>query len=569
MEYQLTFDHENQQFISIELFIDVKTEETTVQLPTWRPGRYQEADFAKNVKGFKVFNDDGKSVGFSKTNKTTWLIDSSNTKTINVSYKYYAVELNAGSSFLNAEQLYINPVNCFLFVKDQVDELHTVSIKLPQHWQYAGPLKYDNNQFTASSYDELADSPFICSPNLQYRKYTVQEVDFYIWFNGIIKPEWDRLIDDFKAFTLKQIEKFTEFPTQEYHFLIQILPYKGYHGVEHKKCTVITLGPSYDVFGKLYKELLGVSSHELYHTWNVKAIRPIEMYPYDFVRPNYTKLGYVAEGVTTYQGDLMLFKSGVFSLKQYLKELAQQFQKHFDNFGRFNYSVGESSWDTWLDGYELGIPGRKVSIYTEGCLLAFALDVLILKATDRTRNLDVVMRALYFNHALKNKGITENEYLAAINNTTGEDFSWFFDQYYNGTKAYETLLMDCLDDLGLSLESKPSKDYVAAFLGVKGLYVNDGLKVKIIYPGSGADLSGMMVDDTIVAVNSIKINRDLDRWLQFFHDDEILLTLYTSQGILKQVKVPHTNRTYFRNYEIIKLSKLEKPQQNMFDAWIK
>lgn len=569
MDYHLKFDHENQQFISIDLLFSTEADQTIIQLPTWRPGRYQEADFAKNIKGFKAYDDEGKIVDFFKKDKTSWSIKTLGTKHIKISYKYYATELNAGSSFLDHEQLYVNPVNCFLFVQGKENQQHKVNFDLPDHWEYAGPLKYENSYFLAESYDELADSPFICSPNLQSTKYNVDGVDFFIWFNGIIKPEWGRLVEDFQAFTEKQIEKFTEFPEKEYHFLIQVLPYKHYHGVEHKKCTVITLGPSYDVFGKLYKELLGVSSHELYHTWNVKAIRPAEMYPYNFVQPNYTKLGYITEGITTYEGDLCLYKCGVFSLEQYLHELAQQFQKHFDNFGRFNYSVGESSWDTWLDGYELGAPGRKVSIYTEGCLLAFVLDVLILKATDRTRNLDVVMRALYFNYALKNQGVTEEDYLAAINNTTGEDFSWFFEQYYNGTKAYETLLIDCLDDLGLILEGKPSSDYIAAYLGVKGVSENDGVKVKIIYPGSGADLSGIMVDDTIVAINDIKINRDLDRWLQYFRDDEILLTIYTNQGVFKRLKIPHTNRVYFKNYEIKKITKLEKPQQNMFDAWRK
>jgi predicted metalloprotease with PDZ domain len=569
MKYQIKFDNANQQFIDFTVTLKVSEKETLIQLPTWRPGRYQEADFAKNVKGFKVFDDNGKLINFKKTDKTSWLIDTSNTKSIQILYKYYAVELNAGSSFLDAEQLYVNPVNCFVFAPSHIEEKHDVYFELPENWTYAGPLNYESGKISATSYDELADSPFICSPNLQQKKYVVQGVDFYIWFNGIVKPEWGRILEDFAAFTEKQIEKFTEFPVDEYHFLIQILPYKFYHGVEHEKCTVITIGPSYDVFGSLYKELLGVSSHELYHTWNVKAIRPSEMYPYNFVEPNYTKLGYVAEGVTTYQGDLFLYKSGVFTLEQYLKELSQQFQKHFDNFGRFNYSVAESSWDTWLDGYEMGVPGRKISIYTEGCLLAFALDVLILKATDRTRNLDVVMRALYFNHALKDKGVTENDYLAAINNTTSSDFSWFFEQYYNGTKAYETLLIDCLDELGLELVSKPSNDYVSAFLGVKGTYERNGLQVKSIYPGSGADLSGLMVEDTVIAINNIFINNDLDRWLEYFSDEEIILQIKTKQGITKQLKIPHTNRIYFRNYEVVKLSKLEKPQQNMFDAWRK
>ena len=138
------------------------------------------------------------------------------------------------------------------------------------------------------------------------------------------------------------------------------------------------LGPSYVVFDAVYPDLLGVSSHELYHTWNVKAIRPIELFPYDFTKENYSELGYLCEGVTTYMGDLFLFKSNVFSEEEYFNELNQQLQKHFDNPGRFNYSVAASSFDTWLDGYVPGVPNRKVSIYTEGCLIALVCDLMII-----------------------------------------------------------------------------------------------------------------------------------------------------------------------------------------------
>ena len=131
------------------------------------------------------------------------------------------------------------------------------------------------------------------------------------------------------------------------------------------------------MFGRLYSELLGVSSHELYHAWNIKTIRPKAMHPYRFREENYSRLGYIYEGVTTYMGDLYLLKSGVFTLSEYLKELEQQFQRHFDNPARFYTSVGDSSFDTWLDGYISGAPGRKLSIYVEGCLLAFVTDFMI------------------------------------------------------------------------------------------------------------------------------------------------------------------------------------------------
>ena len=557
-----------QQFVTIVVDLSTSKDKTTIKLPTWRPGRYQLANFAKNIKHFIVYDDKGKPLSFNKVDTSSWVIDTSSTKKIKIQYKYYAAEMNAGSTYFDASQLYVNPVNCCVYCPEKADEQHEVELNINKSWKYAGPLKLKNNCLIADNFQQLADSPFICSNQLQHSSYKVGNIKFNVWFNGLVKPDWDLIKKDFKAFTEKQLEKFLEFPTNEYHFLFQILPYKIYHGVEHEQCTVITLGPSYAVFGKLYKELLGVSSHELYHTWNVKAIRPKEMYPYDFSKENFSKLGYITEGITTYQGDLFLFKSGVFNEEQYFEEMNAQLQKHFDNYGRFNYSVAESSWDTWLDGYEKGVPGRKVSIYTEGCLLAFITDVLILKATDNLKCLDDVMRSLYFEFAQKNKGITEADYKKMIKNIAGSSFDWLFEQYHHGTKAYETLLVECFEYLGIEMKQEPVSDKVAAYLGVKTALVNNKTVVYDIYPSGSLDLGGIMLEDEIIALNDVTINNDLADWLSFFWDDDKEITVNRKGNIIK-ILVPELNRTFYQRYWISKMKKLDKNQQNAYDAWVR
>ena len=350
VSYFFSIENPQQQYIRIKATFRTDNNLTTLRIPSWRPGRYELGNFAKNVKGLKVYDAQSKRIEFTKKTKDSWEIDTSQTSSIMVEYGYYATDLNAGSTYLSKDMLYVNPVNCCMFTDETSGEETRLELYIPGDWKIAGSMEQEDRVLKAANFDELADSPFICSASLQYNFYEVKGVLFHVWFQGECKPDWDKLIPDFKAFSEKQIEKFVEFPEKEYHFLIHVLPYKAYHGVEHCKSTVITLGPSYDVFGSLYKELLGVSSHELYHTWNVKNIRPIEMYPYDFTKENYSRLGFICEGVTTYMGDLFLLKCGVFSLKAYLNELNAQLQKHFDNSGRFNYSVADYYFDTWLDG---------------------------------------------------------------------------------------------------------------------------------------------------------------------------------------------------------------------------
>lgn len=549
MQYSFSIEASHHQFISIELTIDLPSDQLELQLPSWRPGRYELGNFAKNIKSLVAFNENGEKVPFRKLTKDLWQFDTRKNSSFKLCYKYYAAVLNAGSTYLDKSQLYVNPVNCCFYEPGNTEKEIRVQLNVPDEWKIACPIYTSDKMLVAQNFDELADSPFICSPHLQYDMYEVKGVRFHLWFNGLVKPDWKRLKSDFTKFTSAMLKRFLEFPTNDYHFLFQIVPYHAYHGVEHTKSTVITLGPSCDIFGKLYKELLGVSSHELYHTWNVKTIRPSDMMPYDFSTENYTRMGYLTEGVTTYMGDLMLLKSGVFSLDQFLVEFSQQFQRHFDNFGRFNYSVAESSFDTWLDGYQAGVPGRKVSIYTEGCLLAFITDVMLMKATDNKRKLDEVMRALYHNFAREGKGVSETDYQAAIENVAGQSFDWLFEQYVFGTKAYEVLLVECLDHLGLELIMEPHDDYSAAYIGFKTAVENGKQKVAAIYPGSNYDSGGGMIDDEIIGVNGVVVNGDLNSWLKFFDTETKTLTIKRS-GMLVELILPEMNRRFYCKYRV-------------------
>ncbi len=567
-KYFFSCENPSQQYISIKTIFQVNSNSTILHLPSWRPGRYELGNFAKNLKGFKVFNQNNKVLSFKKLVKDAWEVDTTGVTEIRVEYSYFASELNAGSTFLNEDQLYVNPVNCCLFTDDTKEDSIEIQLNIPNEWRVAGSMKQTENRLIATNFEELADSPFICSNSLQYNQYEVNGTIFHIWLNGEVKPDWKRLVKDFKAFTSKQMEKFMEFPVTEYHFLIHILPYKAYHGVEHQRSTVITLGPSYEVFQSLYKELLGVSSHELYHTWNVKAIRPSEMFPYDFTKENYSELGYICEGVTTYMGDLFLYKSDVFTLDQYLLEMNKQLQKHFDNHGRFNYSVAESSFDTWLDGYVPGAPARKVSIYTEGCLLAFVTDVMLLQATDDQFGLDTVMKRLYFDFYLKGKGVSEADYKAVLENVSGISFDSFFEDFVHGNRPYESILTEAFEYIGLELHHKPSSFYSHGRLGFKTVPQGSNFIVKVIYPGSPANLGGLMLEDEIIAVNEYACLGELDKWLRYFDNDLKHITILRAGKIIQKT-LPEVDRNFYMEYEVKKLEKMNTPQIKAFDAWRK
>lgn len=568
--YKLSSIQPNTHFITIQITILTKNETEYFQLPSWRPGRYELGNFAKNVVNFKILDERNQPVAYKKTTKDRWQISTKTNSTITLSYDYYANELNAGSTYVSHEQLYVNPVNCLGYFIGNESAPCSLELAIPDDYLIATSLRKENQTLYASSFDELADSPFICSNSIQHNTYTVNSTTFHLWFQGESKIDWNKIITDFTLFTSKQIEKFGDFPTDEYHFLFQIVPYRAYHGVEHSGSTVILLGPSHSLFDEVYSDLLGVSSHELYHTWNVKAIRPIELFPYDFTKENYSELGYLCEGVTTYMGDLFLFKSNVFSEEEYFNELNQQLQKHFDNPGRFNYSVAASSFDTWLDGYVPGVPNRKVSIYTEGCLIALVCDLMIIHHSKNTYKLDDVMHELYHEFAKKGKGVSINDYQVTLEKFAGQSLSELFENYVFGTHDYFPLLNKALSFIGLEIKITPnSKSYISNY-GFKCIQNGEHFVVKSIYPNSPAEHSNLEIEDEIIAINNYDTAGELEKWFTYFKTKDIQL-LVKRKGTyqLLQLTKNSNNQIYYNNYTVCKIKNPDELVVKNYIHWTK
>jgi predicted metalloprotease with PDZ domain len=271
IKYLIYQKNPESHYIDIDLIIDnINSEKLQLQLSSWRPGRYELGNFAKNIKRVEAFNDNAVSLKYVKQNKDLWEIDTKNCSTIKVTYSYYAAELNAGSCFADSSQLYLNPIHCCMFVVGRTDEVHQLELNIPSDYKIVCSLKQEGTILTAENYDELVDSPLIASANIQSDFYTVDDIKFYLHFNGECKPNFEKIKKDFIAFSKKQIDFWKDCPTKEYHFLFQILPFKFYHGVEHLKSTVIAIGPGYAINeGLTYEDILGVSCHELFHTWNI------------------------------------------------------------------------------------------------------------------------------------------------------------------------------------------------------------------------------------------------------------------------------------------------------------
>jgi predicted metalloprotease with PDZ domain len=568
IRYSLYQKNPASHYIYVDMFVDNLTGiNLHLQLPAWRPGRYELGNFAKNIKRVDVFNEKNEALNYTKLNKDLWEIETGKSASVKITYSYYANELNAGACFADSSQIYVNPVHCCMYVVGRTDEEHRVDLLVPEDYTIACSLRKEKNTLIASDYEELVDSPFIASANIQSEAYEVKGIKFHLHFNGECRPDFKMIKRDFEAFTKKQIEFWNDFPYNEYHFLFQVLPVKFYHGVEHKKNTVIAIGPGYALNTvPTYEDLLGVSCHELFHVWNVKTIRPAEMQPYDYTKENYARTGYVYEGFTTYYGDKLLLASGVFSLQQYFETLHERLIKHFHNYGRYNLSVAGSSWETWLDGYAPGAPYRKTNIYDEGNLIAFILDVKILQLTGHQKSLRDVCVLMYERYGKKGIGYTEQTIIDLVNEVSGKDLSGFFKDYVYTPSDFEVPLKECFDYLGIDFIKQNSLFVSENYFGFKTVENGSLSKVTLVAPFSPAWKAGLFAGDEIIAVNNMVLKNNLNQWLNYFlPGDEIALTVNSNEQLKTiQLSRDKKNLSYFFNPQL----KLKQGTVNeAFEAW--
>jgi len=567
MKYAISYQNPHKHFIDIELQIeDIHQDSVQLQLPAWRPGRYELSNFARNIQHFESFNEKGASLKFKKVNKERWEIETHGFNKITVKYNYYAAQMDAGGCWLDEEQLYINFIACIMYLPGREHEACSVKLEIPKDYQIACGLPKKGHLLLAEDFYHLADSPLIASKSLIHKSYKTEKNQFTIWIQGYLNPDWQRILADFKKFTEEQIKIFGEFPEDDYHFLYQILPYRHYHGVEHRNSTIITLGPS-EIFNSsgMYTQFLGISSHELFHAWNIIKIRPAEMMPYDLTKENYFTTGFVAEGVTTYYGDLMLVRSGVIDISQYFTEINSLFKKHFENWGRFNLSLTESSFDMWVDGYVQGTPNRKVSIYGKGAVVALILDLEIRIATNHKKSLDDVMKMMYQEFGKKNRGYTIHDYQFIVEKVADTSFKEYFEDCIEGITHIEKKISQDLHAFGCDLEVLPSPMATERVFGFSTNQKDGKTIIENIEPGSIADQT-LTREDEIIAVDSFKVSGNIQELLS--NRKKATLTFFRKNKLMT-TEIEAEKKTYFKQYRITKRKDASEVEKNNFKKWVK
>ena len=457
-QYFFSFDRKSHLILIKIKFSGISSEQTELHLPLWRPGRYQAQNFARNITLFHA-ESNGKPLSWKKTEKNIWSVDTTGVSEMVVGYTYYAYEMNAGSSFVNEDLIYINPVNLTMFRKADMDSTFEIRIdrddKTAQLACGLHPVLLDSEfRFRVQGYYTFFDSPLLISPNLGHILFGVSGFPFHFWIYGRHDIDTSRLIEDLSQVAAYQIRMFGSFPEKEYHFMLLIPVNSFYHGVEHRNSTVLVLSDQGVLTAESYTELLGLASHELFHAWNIAKIRPKELLPYDYTRESYFETCFVAEGFTTYYGDRVLFDSGVFTHEQYRHELETTLKRHFAAHDYACQSLLESSFDLWVDGYEAGVPDKKVSVYHKGAIVTLILDSMIRQKHAGKQSMEDVMRLLYNEFGDLQKGYSYHDIVRLSEQVYGGDLSHFFKTYIEGTPSVFNPLQQAVKFFGMELQKE-------------------------------------------------------------------------------------------------------------------
>lgn len=547
-----------------------------IEFPAWSPGRYYIYDFARNVQEMSACGENGGRLPIEKIAKGTWRAHTSGEPYVQFTYRMFGDSLSGTFSQLDDRHAAINGSSLFGYIVGRERQpIELIINDLPQSWKIYSSLKRKRRAgellLVADNYDLLIDSPIEIGTPL-VRRFELEGVTYHVVLDiagseGVrtsreLKEQIDRYLKD----TEKVVDAFTftfgrpEF--DDYYFLVNIDPFApSGDGMEHLSSTRLVIN-GYITDPAVYHDLVGVTSHEFFHIWNVKRLRPAELGPFNYAREHHTTLLWFAEGFTQYYGHLMLRRAGVWDEKQFYKELLSEINTVDRSPGRFHRNLRQSSFDTWHAvgarnpmGAFSNFKNTYVNYYHKGAVVALLLDLEIRRRSGDRRSLDDVIRELYQSHYaeaepgeyfLRGSGFTEEDVYRVVEKVAGEKVSDFLRRQIESVDEID--YGEHLEHVGLGLVRTPrrkesdadaTKDRPPVYIGLvipdaKSRASTEFLAVTNVLAGSPAERAGLSAGDLVVAVDGERV--DGSRWEPLLGmkrpGEELKLTLFRGSRLM-------------------------------------
>lgn len=556
-------------------------------MPVWTPGSYLVREFARHVQDFSAKDAAGQPLKWEKINKNTWRVETKGAREWHATYSVYANELSVRTSELNSAHAFWNSANILMYLEGFLQSPSTVRVLAPDVWKVATGLPVvpgQKNTFRAENFDVLYDSPFEVS-NFKTLVFNVKGIQHRIVIDGEGNYDPERMRRDVQKIVETQIELMGgEIPYRDYTFTLHLRNDAG-GGLEHANSTAL----GYPRFGfstergdratsaspnptgtaqRDYRGFLGLVSHEFFHLWNVKRIRPDVLGPFDYTQENYTKGLWVAEGVTDYYADVVLRRAGLITENEFLSATARSIQGLQNTPGRLEQSVEESSFDTWIKFYrqDENSVNSQISYYDKGAILGLLLDLEIRKRTNGAKSLDDVMRYLYTEFFKKNRNYGPADFQKAAELSAGSSLDDFFGKYVRGKDELD--YNAALEAAGLRLDTGAGTGVERAYLGAEIAQDGDRLLVRRVRAGGPAYEQGLNAGDEIVALNNVRVTRDFfnARIAEKKPGDLINLTIFRFDDLSTLlIKLGGLREG---TYRIVPLATQTEAQKRIYKSWL-
>jgi predicted metalloprotease with PDZ domain len=502
------------------------------RLPAWVPGSYLIREFARNVVTIRG-ECRGAAVAVRKESKDTWRAASCEGP-LTVTMRVYAFDVSVRTAYLDERRAYFNGGSVFLCPVGREAEPCTVDIVRPETGPLAGArvattlprngaAPFGFGRYRADDYDSLIDHPVEIA-DFAHVGFEAGGVRHDVTITGTGQADLARLARDLARVCQWHVELFdgagARAPFDRYLFQVTAVG-DGYGGLEHRSSTSLLCRrdelpqPDVATITDDYLTFLGLASHEYFHSWNVKRIKPAAFVPYDLSRENYTRQLWAFEGFTSYYDDLALVRCGLIEPARYLELLGRTITSVLRTPGRRVQSVAESSFDAWIKFYrqDENSPNAIVSYYAKGALVALGLDLVL---RDAGASLDDVMRALWLRHGRTGVGVPEGGIAEIASEIAGRDLGQFFARFVDGTD--ELPIADWLAQVGIGVKLRPAhgaKDRggrpvtgTTARCGI-GAKVNADMKLAHVYADGAFERAGFAAGDQLVAVDRLKATTEV------------------------------------------------------------
>jgi len=526
------------------------TDHLDLAMAVWTPGSYLVREFARNVESVAARDTAGRPLTVCKVTKNRWRIAgiARGCRAVTVTWRLYCREMSVRSNYVDDRFALLNGAATFLTVAEALagagePRAHEVRLKLPAGWARSITTLAPgdgSHHYRAESFDQLVDSPFYAGNPAIYEEEVEGVVHRLVneGEGGIFDGR--RAAADMVALARTQKRFWGFFPYPSYTFFNLLTESHG--GLEHESSSVLMASRLATRSREKYLEWLGLASHELFHAWNGKRLRPVELGPFDYQAEVYTESLWLVEGVTAYYDDLLVHRAGLSTREEFLKAFSKAIERVESTPGRRIQSLTESSFDTWINLYrrDENTPNRGISYYPKGAVVAWLLDVEIRRGSGGARSLDDLLCQAWERHSGE-RGYDRGEIEALASEVAGVDLADFFRRTVEGRGDLD--YAPALSWLGLRFKPvEPEKAGEAeaskAWLGIETEAQNGAVVVAKALRGAPGFAAGLSAEDEILAVDGYRITPSgWEEHLRGFRPGDRAEVLIARHKVLRSLRV--------------------------------